>query len=59
MYEDEPHVPAELLALDNVVLAPHIGSATNEARNAMARLVADNVLAVLEGGTPLTPVASR
>jgi glyoxylate reductase len=56
VYEDEPAVPAELTALENVVLLPHIGSATKEARNGMARLVAKNVIAVLEGRPPLTPV---
>jgi glyoxylate reductase len=57
VYEDEPMVPPELTALENVVLLPHIGSATTEARNGMARLVAENVIAVLDGGPPLTPVS--
>jgi glyoxylate reductase len=57
VYENEPEVPAELVALENVVLAPHIGSATRTARNGMARLVADNVIAVLEGREPVTRVA--
>ena len=56
VYEGEPEVPAELLALDNVVLLPHIGSATHTARDGMARLAAENVIAVLEGRDPLTPV---
>ena len=56
VYEREPEVPAVLLELENVVLAPHIGSATAHARDAMATLVADNVTAVLEGRPPLTPV---
>jgi glyoxylate reductase len=56
VYENEPEVPAALVALENVVLAPHIGSATDRARNGMARLVADNVIAVLEGRGPVTPV---
>jgi glyoxylate reductase len=56
VYENEPEVPAELLELENVVLAPHIGSATADARNGMARLVADNVISVLEGRPPVTPV---
>jgi glyoxylate reductase len=56
VYEREPEVPAELLELENVVLAPHIGSATARARDAMARLVADNVIAVLEGREPISPV---
>jgi glyoxylate reductase len=56
VYENEPEVPRELLELENVVLAPHIGSATSEARNGMARLVAENVISVLEGRAPITPV---
>jgi glyoxylate reductase len=58
VYEHEPNVPAELLELENVVLAPHIGSATRSARDGMARLVAENVIAVLEGREPLTPVSA-
>jgi len=50
VYEREPEVESRLLALENVVLLPHIGSATDEARNAMARLAASDVLAVLRGG---------
>jgi glyoxylate reductase len=49
VYEDEPRVPAELRQLPNTVLLPHVGSATAQARDAMARLVAENVIAVLEG----------
>ncbi len=56
VYEQEPQVRKELLALDNVVLAPHIGSATRETRTAMAELAARNVIAVLSGKPPLTPV---
>jgi glyoxylate reductase len=56
VYENEPDVPAELLELENVVLAPHIGSATRTARDGMARLVAENVIAVLEGREPVSPV---
>jgi lactate dehydrogenase-like 2-hydroxyacid dehydrogenase len=56
VFWDEPHVPAELLDLPNVVLTPHIGSATEAARFGMTRLVVDNVRAVLTGGEPLTPV---
>jgi len=58
VYEHEPRVPPALAELEQVVLAPHIGSATATARDAMARLVADNVIAVLEGRAPLTPVAA-
>jgi glyoxylate reductase len=57
VYEHEPQVHADLLRLENVVLAPHLGSATTETRTAMADLAARNVLAVLAGQAPLTPVA--
>jgi glyoxylate reductase len=57
VYEQEPRVHAGLLGLDHVVLAPHLGSATTETRTAMASLAVDNVLAVLSGREPLTPVA--
>jgi len=56
VYEREPAVFPALLELENVVLAPHLGSATRETRTAMAELAVDNVLAVLQGRTPLTPV---
>jgi glyoxylate reductase len=52
VFEGEPEVPAELLAAPRCVLVPHIGSATNRARDAMARLAAENVLAVLGGEEP-------
>jgi glyoxylate reductase len=58
VYEDEPRVHPALLDLENVVLAPHIGSADRPAREAMARIAADNVLAVLAGRAPLTPVTA-
>jgi glyoxylate reductase len=57
VYEGEPAVPTELLQAPRVVLAPHIGSATVKARDAMARTVAENVIAVLEGREPPSPVA--
>ncbi|MFL5869886.1 MAG: NAD(P)-dependent oxidoreductase, partial [Solirubrobacterales bacterium] len=57
VYEHEPSVPDELLEAPRCVLLPHIGSATTTARNAMAGLVADNVLAVLEGREPPNRVA--
>jgi glyoxylate reductase len=57
VYEREPAVHQDLLKLDTVLLAPHIGSATRETRTAMAELAVRNVLAVLSGGEPLTPVA--
>ena len=56
VYENEPNVPAELRELENVVLEPHIGSATERARDGMARLAADNVISVLEGGGAITPI---
>ena len=52
VYEHEPDVPPELLEAPRCVLLPHIGSATSRARDAMAALVADNVLAVLDGAEP-------
>ena len=57
VFWDEPRVPEALLGLPNVVLTPHIGSATEAARHAMTRLAVDNVLAVAAGRPPLTPVA--
>jgi glyoxylate reductase len=56
VYANEPDVPPGLLALEHVVLAPHIGSATRETRAAMAELAARNVAAVLQGQPPFTPV---
>ncbi|MBL0928839.1 MAG: 2-hydroxyacid dehydrogenase [Alphaproteobacteria bacterium] len=56
VFADEPRVPEALLALDNVALAPHVGSATNETRDAMGNLVVDNLVAVKNGQKPLTPV---
>ncbi|MDX6690911.1 MAG: glyoxylate reductase [Solirubrobacteraceae bacterium] len=56
VYENEPAVPAELVALPNTVCVPHIGSATRTTRDAMAELCADNVIAVLSGEEPVTPV---
>ena len=56
VYENEPEVPEELAQLPNTVLVPHIGSATRATRDAMAELCADNVIAVLSGHEPPTPV---
>lgn len=53
VYEHEPDVNPRLLRLRNVVLAPHIGSATEEARNAMGRIAATNILLFLRGSNPL------
>jgi lactate dehydrogenase-like 2-hydroxyacid dehydrogenase len=57
VFAHEPHVPPELLDLPNVVLTPHIGSATVSARHAMTRLVVDNVLAASAGRELVTPVS--
>ena len=56
VFANEPNVPDELLAMDNVVLSSHQGSATVHTRRRMAELVADNIEAVLRGNAPLTPV---
>lgn len=58
VFVHEPAVPEELLDLPNVVLTPHLGSATRQTREAMTRLVVDNLLAVERGDPPLTPVVS-
>lgn len=52
VYEHEPQVHPGLLGLDNVILCPHLGSATQETRGRMSTLVAENVLAFLEGKEP-------
>jgi len=56
VFEREPDVDPLLMTLENVVLLPHLGSATVETRTAMAVLAANNVLAVLRGEPPLTQV---
>lgn len=56
VFEHEPEVHPGLLGLDNVVLVPHLGSATVETRTAMATLAARNVVGFYEGAGPLTPV---
>ncbi len=56
VFEREPAVHPDLLSLENVVLVPHLGSATVETRTAMAELAAANVAAVLRGDEPPTPV---
>jgi glyoxylate reductase len=56
VFEREPELAAGLTALDNVVMLPHIGSATHEARGAMVELCCANVTAVLAGEHPITPV---
>jgi lactate dehydrogenase-like 2-hydroxyacid dehydrogenase len=56
VFEDEPHVDPRLLALPQVVLTPHLGSAGDRTRSAMCGLAVDNVAAVLAGRPALTPV---
>ncbi|MBY0363198.1 MAG: 2-hydroxyacid dehydrogenase [Phreatobacter sp.] len=57
VFEDEPRVPSELMAMEHVVLFPHVGSASVHTRNAMAQLVVDNLVSWADGKGPLTPVA--
>jgi len=52
VYENEPHVPERLIALDNCVLLPHLGSATLETRQAMGQMALDNIIAWSEGHAP-------
>jgi len=56
VYEDEPRVPQELIDLEHVVLLPHIASGSVHTRNAMGKLVADNLISWFDGKGPLTPV---
>jgi lactate dehydrogenase-like 2-hydroxyacid dehydrogenase len=56
VFADEPNVPAELIALPNAVLLPHVGSASVYTRQAMGQLVVDNLKSWFEDGAPLTPV---
>lgn len=56
VFASEPYVPEALLNRDNVVVTPHIGSATQATRAAMAKLVVDNITAFYAGETLLTPV---
>ena len=56
VFANEPHVPEALLALDNAVLLPHVGSASQITRDAMSQLVVDNLLAWKQGRALLTPV---
>ena len=59
VFEREPEVHPDLLSLENVVLVPHLGSATTETRTGMADLAARNLLEVLAGRLPLTPIARK
>lgn len=56
VFEDEPRVPEALFAMPNVVLLPHVGSATEETRLAMENLVFDNLDAFIERGELITPL---
>src|SRR3974390_1085839 len=57
VFSTEPEVPPELMAMDNVVLFPHLGSASVYTRDRMDQLVVDNIAAWVAGKPPLTPVA--
>ena len=56
VFENEPSVPQELIALENAVLLPHVGSASVKTRRAMAECVVSNLFAWADGKPPLTPV---
>ena len=56
VFEAEPHVPEALRKLQNVVLLPHVGSATHETRDAMGALTVDNLLQHLQDGTVISAV---
>jgi len=56
VYSKEPIIHPDLFGLENVVLLPHIGSASWQARLKMANMVSENVMAVLDGGEPINPV---
>lgn len=56
VFEDEPKVPAELIAMDHVVLFPHVGSGSIYTRNAMGQLVIDNLIDYFAGKGPRSPV---
>ena len=56
VFANEPSVPQELIDMENVVLLPHVGSASHATRRAMDQLVADNIISWFAGNGPLTPV---
>ncbi len=56
VFEDEPNTPSELYDLDNVIMLPHVGSATKETRFAMGALTVDNVLNMIDNQKPSTPI---
>ncbi len=57
VFEDEPRVPAELIAIEHAVLLPHVGSASVHTREAMGQLLVDNLASWFDGKGPLTPVS--
>ena len=57
VFADEPRVPTELLAMEHVVLLPHVGSASGPTRDLMSQLVVDNLVAFASGNAPVTPIA--
>ena len=59
VFDGEPQVPAELMAMETVVLTPHIARSTHETRRAMGDLVYDNLRAHFDGKPVLTPVPPR
>lgn len=59
MFEFEPKITEELKGLKNVVLAPHVGNATFETRDAMAETAVRNILAVLNDEEPVTPINQK
>lgn len=56
VFEDEPRVPAELIAIEHAVLLPHVGSASVHTREQMGQLLVDNLVSWFDGKGPLTPV---
>ncbi|MEJ0078674.1 MAG: 2-hydroxyacid dehydrogenase [Alphaproteobacteria bacterium] len=56
VFANEPQVPQELMAMDHVVLLPHVGSASHATRRAMDELVANNIISWFSGKGPITPV---
>ena len=57
VFADEPNVPAELVAMDHVVLLPHVGSGSGPTRDRMSDLAAQNLISWAAGKGPVTPVA--
>lgn len=57
VFEDEPRVPAELIAMDHIVLLPHVGSASHHTRQGMGQMVVDNLSSWFAGKGPISPVA--